>query len=259
MIDIHSHLLPRLDDGSDSLGQSVAVLRNLAHEGLEGLILTPHLRASEIERDGEAAIARRDAALEELRRHAPRSVRLYAGFEIMLDQPCSPLVFGDRRLSLAGSRYYLVEFPVSVVGDLVAGQLYQIARLGLVPILAHPERYDACSERAVEAWREAGARMQVDARTLGRPTTRGFRARRLVARGLADVIAADNHGDRRSVRRAVEFLERRGGAGERTGHAIRLLTHFNPLAITNDWDLEPVPPLPIAERLADRLRRFLFE
>ncbi len=259
MIDIHSHLLPRLDDGSDSLGQSVAVLRALASEGLEGLVLTPHLRASEIERDGEAAVARRDAALEELRAHAPREVRLYAGFEIMLDQPCSPLVFGDRRLSLAGSRYYLVEFPPSVVGDLVTRQLYEIARLGLVPILAHPERYDACSEHAVQAWRDAGARMQVDARTLGRPTTRGFRARRLVARGLADLIAADNHGDRRSLRRAVEFLGRRGGNGDRADHAVRLLTHFNPLAVVNDWDLESVPPLPIAERLADRMWRFVFE
>jgi protein-tyrosine phosphatase len=259
VIDVHSHLLPGLDDGSDSLGQSVAVLRNLAREGLEGLILTPHLRASEIEREGEAAIARRDAALEELRAHAPRQVRLYAGFEIMLDQPCSPLVFGDRRLALAGSRYYLVEFPVTVVGDFVTQQLHQIARLGLVPILAHPERYDACSAQAVRAWREVGARMQVDARTLGRPTTRGFRARRLVSEGLADVIAADNHGDRRSLKRAVEYLRQRCGSEEQADHAIRLLTQLNPLAIANDWALEPVPPLPIAERLADRLRRFLFD
>jgi len=90
MIDIHSHLLPGLDDGSRSLEQSVAVLRQMVRDGVTGLVLTPHLKASEINAGAEPAIAQRDAALERLRRHCPAALSLYPGFEIMLDQPLSP-------------------------------------------------------------------------------------------------------------------------------------------------------------------------
>lgn len=257
MIDIHSHLLPGMDDGSRSLGQSLAVLQQMARDGITGLVLTPHLKASEINVSAEPAIAQRDVALERLKAHGPPEVSLYPGFEIMLDQPLNAMAVGDRRLALAGSRYYLVEFPVSVVGEFVTRVLHDIARVGPVPVLAHPERYDACSPHAVREWRDAGARMQVDARSLGRPTTRGHRARQLVGAGLADVIAADNHGDGRSLLSAAGLVRRRSGGGRGAEEALRLLIHWNPMAITRDWDLAPVPALPIAERWTDRVRRFL--
>ena len=259
MIDIHSHLLPDIDDGSRSLGQSLEVLRRMEGEGVTGVVLTPHVSASELNAGPSAAIARRDVRLEQLRPHVPAALLLHAGFEIKLDQPLSPLALGDRRLSLAGSRYYLVEFPPSVVGDFAEHALYEMARVGVVPVLAHPERYDACTPQAVRAWREAGARMQVDARTLGRPTTRGVRARRVVAEGLADVIAADNHGDERSLASAALLLTERGAPAGLVAEAIELLTQLNPLAVTNDWDLAPVPGVTIAERWLDGVRRFFTE
>ncbi len=259
MIDIHSHLLPGIDDGSRSLEQSVAVLRHMARDGVTGLVLTPHLTASEINADPEPVIARRDRALKALKAHCPPAIELFAGFEIMLDEPLSPMAVGDRRLSLAGSRYYLVEFPVSVVGEFATRVLREVARVGPVPVLAHPERYDACSPEAVREWRVAGARMQVDARSLGRPTTRGHRARQLISAGLADVVAADNHGDGRSLLSAVESLRQRSGGGSLAEEALQLLTHLNPMAMTRDWELKAVPGLPIAERWTDRVRRFLAE
>lgn len=257
MIDIHSHLLPGLDDGSRSPGQSVAVLRRMAAEGVTDLVMTPHLAASQINADPEPAISRRDAALERLRPMCPAGVALHPGFEILLDQPLSPLALGDRRLSLAGSRYYLVEFPLMMVGEFVAGALQEMARAGLVPVLAHPERYQACSPGAVRIWREVGARMQVEASSLTRGTSRGHRARQLVAGGLADVIAADNHGDGRSLQAAVDFLRRRALGGQVVEEALRLLTHLNPLAITHDWTLADVPRLTVPERWLERVQRFL--
>ncbi len=175
------------------------------------------------------------------------------------DQPLDPLALGDRRLSLAGSRYYLVEFPRSVVGEFAAHALHDIARAGVVPVLAHPERYDACTPAAVRAWREAGARMQVDARALGRPTTRGVRARRMIAEGVADVIAADNHGDGRSLASAAALLSERAAPAALAIEAVDLLTRLNPLAITNDWELAPVPGVKVAERWLDGVRRFFTE
>jgi protein-tyrosine phosphatase len=257
VIDIHCHLLPGLDDGSRSLAQSVAVLRRMAADGVTDLVLTPHLNASEINAGPDSAIAARDAALERLRPLCPLGLALHPGFEILLDQPLTPLALGDRRLSLAGSRYYLVESPVMMVGEFLSTALEQIARAGLVPVLAHPERYQACSPQAVRVWREAGARMQVDARTLTRATGRGHQARLLVAGGLADVIAADNHGDSRSLLSAVDFLKGRAGGQSVVEQVLQLLTHLNPLAITHDWDLAPVPAMVVPERWMERVRRFL--
>ncbi len=99
--------------------------------------------------------------------------------------------------------------------------------------------------------------MQVEASSLTRATSRGHRARQLVAGGLADVIAADNHGDGRSLRAAVEFLRGRAGGQAVMEEALRLLTHLNPLAITRDWDLAPVPGMVMPERWIERVRRFL--
>jgi protein-tyrosine phosphatase len=70
VIDIHSHLLVGLDDGSRSISRSVEVLRQMASDGVEALVLTPHIKAQEIERDGDSHIARRAQAFFDLAERA---------------------------------------------------------------------------------------------------------------------------------------------------------------------------------------------
>jgi len=251
VIDLHCHLLPNIDDGSSSVEQSVAVLEQFGSQGVTDLVLTPHLSASVVAADADTAVARRSKALEVLQGAAPAAPRLALGFEIMLDRPLPALALGDRRFSLAGSRYYLVEFPLSVVPQFAATVLHQMARIGVVPIVAHPERYDACTPAAVRQWREAGARIQVDATTLTRPTSRGRRARALVATGLADVLAADNHGDRRSMATGAHYLV--GHGCEETAHH---LTTGNPSAVIEDRVMTDVPPARLTERWIERVAGF---
>src|SRR5258705_8031965 len=106
VIDLHCHLLPNIDDGSRSAEESANVLRVFAEAGVTDVVLTPHLSASEMAVDGEEALERRDYAFQTLKRSAPPAPRLALGFEIMLDRPFPVLGLGDRRYSLAGSRYY---------------------------------------------------------------------------------------------------------------------------------------------------------
>ena len=237
MIDLHNHLLPNIDDGSRSVEQSVEVLQTFASQGVTNVVCTPHLKASEINAHGEEKLEQRAAAMERLKTVAPAAPKLGLGFEIMLDEPMPTLAMGDRRLSLNGSKYFLVEFPVTIVGHFATTVLKQISASGAVPLVAHPERYDTCSAAMVTEWRGVGAKMQVDATTLTRPNTRGRLARELVSRGLADIVAADNHGDRRSVATAAESLRANGGA-----HAAEWLTVNNPRAILESKDMTPVPP-----------------
>jgi len=256
MIDLHSHVLPALDDGARDLTQALYALRLLGADGITDLVCTPHLRASEVERGGEEAIARRDAVLAELRPSAPAVPRLHVGFEVLLDQPPVPEMVGDRRYALAGSRHYLVEFRLSVVAQLATRILSDMARAGVVPIVAHVERYGACSPSVVADWKTVGARIQVDATTLTRPTGRGRLARSLVEAGLVDVLAADNHGDGRTLRTAVNFLRAKGTEGPAgVEGSLALLTRGNAECVLKDTDMADVPAIRLEEGLLGRVRR----
>lgn len=251
MIDLHSHLLPAIDDGSRSTEQSLRVLNRLGMRGVTDLVLTPHVRSSELDVDADDPLERRGAAFEMLRSSYETGPTLHLGFEIMLDQPLPSWVVRDRRFSLAGSRYYLVEFPVTVVGAFATRVLAEMVEQGFVPLVAHPERYQSCPADTVAAWHEAGARMQVDATTLTRATGRGHRARELLKRGLADVMAADNHGGARCVATGVDFLRER-----HAGRQADLLALTNPRAVLDDCPLEPVPAATaLKETWVERLKR----
>ena len=169
----------------------------------------------------------------------------------MLDRPLP--VGGDiRRCTIGGTRYILVEFPRMVAYDTVTIALGRVVEAGLLPLLAHPERYNCCSPDAVTRWRELGARMQVDATTLLSTQSRGQRARALVAAGLADIIAADNHGDERSIATGRQFLEAQDGAEQ-----AELLTVVNPRAILDDEPLIPVAPMEIRRSWMQKIRQLL--
>jgi len=119
-------------------------------------------------------------------------------------------------------------------------------------VLAHPERYSACSVESVAFWRGLGTRMQVDATTLHSTQARGQRARQLVGAGLADILAGDNHGDDRSIAGGADFLAALDGDVQS-----ELLTVRNPGAILRDEPLVDVPPLEIRRTWMQRLRRLL--
>ena len=246
MIDLHSHLLPGVDDGSRSVEQSLTVLRELARHGVTDLCLTPHLLASRADQGVPEAHERAWAALNP---HIPDGVRLHRGAEVMLDRPLGAAVGRDRVVTIAGSRYLLVEFPRLVTSQTVHQALSRVAETGVVPLLAHPERYSSCAPETVRWWKQTGAVMQVDAISIITSGTRGEKARKLVAHGLADILAADNHGDHRSVLNALEVFEDQGGAEQAA-----LLLRENPRAILEDRATSPVPAFAVRVPLVKRIR-----
>ena len=249
MIDLHSHLMPAVDDGSRSVEQSLKVMNEMLARGVTDICLTPHVRAGEL---SKAPSESHEAAYASLHAAAPPLPRLHRGAEVMLDRPLASSGPGIRRFTLGGTRYLLVEFPRMVALDTVSNALGRLVEVGLLPLLAHPERYTCCSPEAVARWRDIGARMQVDATTLLSPQSRGQRARALVSAGLSDIIAADNHGDDRSIATGRQFLEAQDGAEQAD-----LLTRVNPRAILDDAPLTPVPPLEIRRSWVQKIRQLL--
>lgn len=249
MIDLHCHLLPGVDDGSRSVAQSAAVLNKLLELGVKGICLTPHLLASDAPQGTPAG---HDRIFEELGPVTPPGLNLYRGAEVMMDRPLDPKVGQDRLVTLNRTRYLLIEFPRMVTSHAVEQALMGVIASGLVPLIAHPERYQCMTVNLARHWKELGALLQVDGPTLLSPRSRGDRARQLVQHGLADIAAADNHGDDRSLRPVQDTLVDMAG-----GMQAELLLSANPRAIIEDRTTEPVPPLSWRLSIVDRLRTLI--
>jgi protein-tyrosine phosphatase len=248
VIDLHSHLLPGVDDGSADIQTSVAVLERFATHGLDVLVCTPHLAASEAQ---HAPYDRHRDILAELIAAAPPKPELRLGWEIMLDRPGCDLRAPE--LSLGGARAVLVEFPRAYLPVGTSDELERIRRSGVVPVVAHPERYYGCTLDTVRNWRDAGAVIQTDATMLLARGPMSELAKSMLADGLIDCLASDNHGDRRSLAAARAWLEEIG-ADE---HA-QVLTHSNAARVLANEPTIPVPPLPLARGVFARLRELLF-
>ncbi len=244
MIDLHSHVLPGIDDGSRSLDQSVRTLRMFQLRGVTEVACTSHLTASR----ADAGLSEKyEEAWKLLNDNCPEGTRLHRGAEVMLDRPVLPSI-AERKVTIAGSRYLLCEFQRMVPTEIVTRALDDILRLGLVPLLAHPERYSCCTVEAVQAWRDMGVLMQCDATTITQKSRRGDRARDLVREGLADILAGDNHGDERNLGTALDWLSEHKGEDQ----AI-LLLETNPRAILDDETVYEVDPLKISKSLWSRM------
>lgn len=248
MIDLHSHVLPGVDDGSRSVEQSVRVLQAFAAKGITDVACTPHLLASKAVAGWPESY---EAAWTALSAVVPEGIRLHRGAEVMLDRPL-PTGVAERKVTLGGSRYLLVEFNRMVPEEIVSHALGDVIRAGLVPLLAHPERYSSCTVDTVRAWRDCGALIQVDATTVTLPRRRGDRARDLVIAGLADILAADNHGDGRNLGTARDWLVANNGSEQ-----AELLLDTNPRAILDDLTVFEVDPMQLKPSLWSSMRRML--
>ena len=244
MIDIHSHLLPGVDDGSRSMETSVGVLGRFGQDGVSTLVCTPHLVASA----AATAPAERYAELfAELVAAAPATPSLMLGWEIMLDVPGADLRLPHLRLGPSSA--VLVELPRNGVPSKAAEELFRIRMSGVVPILAHPERYWGCSVDQVREWRRVGAFIQSDSAMLLGTGPQAELARDMLAEGLIDCLASDNHGDSRSLATARDWLIDLGAP-----EAAELLTKTNAGLLLADQDPLDVPPVRVDRGMVARLR-----
>jgi protein-tyrosine phosphatase len=247
VIDVHTHLLPGVDDGARTFAESTAVLSRLAAQGVTTLVCTPHLRASEA---ATAPYRRNEALLAELARRAAAAPALRLGWEILLDRPGVDLTAPELRL--AGSSAVLVEFPHSGIPPRATAELARLRESDVVPVVAHPERYWGASATHVREWRAVGAVMQGDATYLLGGGDKGRLARQLLGEGLIDLLASDNHGDKRSLGAARSWLMELGAAEQ-----AELLTRRNAERLLEGVAPEPVPPLEVPRGVTARLRELL--
>lgn len=211
MVDIHSHILPCVDDGSPSVEMSVRMLSRYAEQGVTDVFCTPHQNRVLARADRLRAAF---AALKERASHLP--VRLYLGAEIYYYGEMIRDLEAGRLLTMNGTRYVLVEFSSGYPAESVPDAVYELKAAGYVPVVAHIERYFYLNREDFFAVKQNGGLIQINASSLSDKREKR-RAHFLLRHGLADFIASDCHDE---VRRPPDFSAavravRRKYAGQR--------------------------------------------
>ena len=139
MFDLHSHILPGLDDGAKSLEESMAILRVAAGDGIKGIAATPH--GKDVREAG--ALGRVFEHVETLNRRAAEEaldIKIYVGMENHLTPDLPELTATGQALLINDGPYILVELPFDSLPDCTDVVLAGLQRQGLIPLIAHPER-----------------------------------------------------------------------------------------------------------------------
>lgn len=260
VVDVHSHLMPGVDDGARDDDEAAGALERLRDDGVETAITTPHFQGSLTLDPGRQAerLAELDRGWErllEVRARGNGVPNLVRGVEVLLDVP-DPRV-DDERLRIAGGPFVLVEFPHMTVPPAPTRPLEALRAAGCIPVVAHPERYDGMGSSPADAvaearrWRDAGAYLQVNGLALiGRY---GDSVRRvaiaLLEAGVVDYLGSDYHS--RGKPRISDYRDVVRELGNEDSWT--LLSHTNPGRMAEGKAPIPVPGLRLRRTLVERL------
>jgi len=235
MIDLHCHILPSVDDGSDSLETSVEMCRIAYRDGITHVVATPHANF-EYRYDREAHRLR----LEELQRQVPE-LHLLLGCDLQLSfENFTDALENPGRYTIGNTRYLLVELSEYGVPRATLDALYRLHQAGLITIVTHPERNPMLSRR-FELLREMvgmGSILQITANSLtgfwGQEARRS--AEKMLKSGLVGIIASDAHSP--SGRTPVLSWARDAAAGMIGAQAAGRLVEDYPAMVLADKPIE---------------------
>ena len=233
IIDTHSHILPGLDDGASDMRESICLLRQARQQGIRSVIATPHYsgRFPNICPDRIRLLCRE--VQEQAQAELKAEIRIWPGQEIMYSEEAVSLLDKGDLLTIADTRYVLIEFLSAVPYSYIFRAVKELTLAGYRPILAHAERYEALREEGrLEELKKQGACVQLNFRPIGgkwyHETTRW--CRKILRDGLADFLGTDMHntgGRRPETEKAVRWLDKsldaRYTAGLLRDNALKML------------------------------------
>lgn len=195
-IDIHSHILPGIDDGSENFLMSLEMLRIASADGIREIILTPHNKPGRHNADHEKIIS----LIKKLQGKADDEnlgLKLHPGNELYYRSGLSEMITEGNVCTLADSDYVLAEFSPMDDYDYIRNGIYSLTAEGYNPVLAHVERYSKVCARTdrIEDLIEMGCYIQVNAGSIMGKFGLGtkMQAKRILSGHLAHFVATDAH------------------------------------------------------------------
>lgn len=195
MVDLHSHVLFEIDDGSESIEESVEILKKAQSSGIKKMMVTPHFTIGEdvqefVDRRNRRLLVLKEAAGEEgIALELKAGAEVYITDELFNEDRLDLLCFEDSNVMLSEFKYHALR------GDTLLGYVDEIQSRGIKMLVAHPERYSYLMNdvRLLEALVRRNVILQVNAISLFEESEEGEFARFLLKNNLAGVVASDIH------------------------------------------------------------------
>ncbi|KWX75280.1 hypothetical protein AMQ84_18655 [Paenibacillus riograndensis] len=237
MIDIHSHILPFMDDGAADWDAALAMAQAAGKDGISAVVATPH-HANGVYLNPAPNIGQAVEQLNQRLRQAGLPLQVLPGQEIRIYSDLLNDLEQGQLLTLAGSRYILLEMPSSRVPRSMEETCHELLIQGFVPVIAHPERNAEVAADPSKLTRliELGALGQLTAQSLA--GTFGSKLQKLsldlCRRNAVHVIASDAHDNQH---RPFGLSEAYGVLTKELGTTASDLFRQNALRIVNDEEI----------------------
>ena len=216
MIDIHSHILFGVDDGCETIEDSIKMIENSIKAGVTDLFLTPHFSIRRNYTVSYKIIEDRFIVLQKEVLKRELKIKLYLGSEI--DEDTDTCLFKTNGLfhTLNNTKYILIDFGSrkAHIDDIC----YELIVKGYKPIIAHPERYFYIKGiDEVKKWKKTGALIHINASSLFVGGKVKKQAILLLKNKLVDIISSDTHRSKKTINhlsKAFLYIEKKYGKKE---------------------------------------------
>lgn len=229
VIDIHSHILPGIDDGSKDMEETIKMLSMATEEGIQAIVATPHYEAG---LDLGYYKSCQDAYQYVIKYIEQNNIpiKLCLGNEIYYSESIIDKLHEKKVHTINGTRYVLVEFPIYADYMYIERALHNLQYAGFWPIIAHVERYEALRDiKRVETLADMNVCIQMNVGAIMSKKDRKTRkfCLKLLKNGLVDFVATDSHNShsrKPAVQLCFAYLDKKVGESYR-----RLISEINPV------------------------------
>ena len=195
MCDIHTHIIPLVDDGSSSIEESIELIKMEIKNGVTKIVCTPHQRDDFFNKE---EIINVFFKLKE--KVSSLQVDLYLGAEVLYYDNIINDLHDNKILTMNNSNYFLLEFPTTLEFD-IPSIVYEIITSGYIPIIAHIERYDYLKVEDYVIIKKYGGLISINSSSI-RGLFTSKKCKYLLKKGMCDFVCSDCHD---SKNRLVSF------------------------------------------------------
>lgn len=236
IVDLHTHILPGVDDGSKNIDESIKIINSLYEKGITDIVLTSHyINNTKYNRN---LISREKIFKNLVSKLKNKKVKLYLGNEVFISEDIIELLEKHEISTINNTKYMLIEFPLNNSLTKFQNILCELNDYGIIPIIAHPERYKFLqnNKRRIREILEFNCLLQCNIDSLNGKY--GLKAKRLMKwllkNDLVTCVATDIHSldTSNNLEKAYKKLKRKVGKSKYSE-----LTEINPLKILNNKDV----------------------
>lgn len=195
-VDIHTHILPGVDDGSKNMEMSENMLRMAYEQGVRTIYATPHYGSGKEKYDRDYLLEQFEKVKEKALNIGEEGIRLLLGNEVYYGNDSVEDVKSGKALTMNNTKYVLVEFDVGIRYKDMYAALQKFVLAGYRPILAHIERYECLFKQYNELYniKSLGVTMQVNASTvIPKFNQSASFCRKLIREGYISFLGSDCH------------------------------------------------------------------